>query len=178
MNRKLHMKRPIHFLILWGLLLSLLNCGKTDGPPGIGDAAANFHLNTLKHERFYLNQHKGKVVVLVFWATWCRSCKTQMVALQAPGTLPDPRDVTVAAVCTDPENLGDVKNIVNNLGISYPVLLDHGARLFNKFQLTAYPTTLIFGPNQRLRLVRVGYDRAIMNQVKLKVMDLLKGETK
>lgn len=172
------MKRSIYFLILSGLLLSLVCCGKAEGPPGIGDAAANFHLNTLGHERFYLNQHKSNVVVLVFWATWCRSCKTEMVALQSLANQPGWQDVTVAAVCTDPENLGDVKNIVKNLKISYPVLLDHGARLFKKFNLTAYPTTLILGPGQRLRFVRVGYDPAIMNQVKSKVMSLLKGETK
>lgn len=172
------MKRIVYFLILAGLLVSLINCGKTNDPPGAGKAVANFRLNTLGHERFYLNQHKGKVVVLVFWATWCRSCKTEMVELQSLKNRPGWRDVTLAAVCTDPENLGDVKSIVKNLKISYPVLLDHGAGLFNKFQLTAYPTTLVLDPHQRLRFIRVGYDPAVMKGIKSKVMGLLKGEVK
>jgi peroxiredoxin len=172
------MKPVLNFLILFSLVLLLTSCSKTDGPPGIGKTTANFRLNTLDHERFYLNQNKGKVVVLVFWATWCRACKTEMVVLQDFTTLPGWQDVTLAAVCTDPENLSDAKSIVQNLKISYPVLLDHDARLFQKFQLTAYPTTLIFDQQQRLSFIRVGYDPAIMNQIKSKVISLAKSELK
>jgi peroxiredoxin len=171
------MKPILNFLTCFGLVLSLINCGETAGPPGIGKTAANFQLNTLEHERFYLNQNKGKVVVLVFWATWCRACKTEMVVLQELTMLPGWQGVTVAAVCTDPENLGLVKNIVQNLKISYPVLLDPEARLFEKFQLTAYPTTLIFDRQQRLSLVRVGYDAVVMNQVKSKVLSLVRSDS-
>jgi len=171
------MKPILNFLTCFGLVLSLINCGETGRAPGIGKATANFQLNTLEHERFYLNQNKGKVVVLVFWATWCRACKTEMVVLQELTALPGWQEVTVAAVCTDPENPGLVKNIVQNLKISYPVLLDPEARLFEKFQLTAYPTTLIFDRQQRLSLVRVGYDAVVMNQVKSKVLSLVRSDS-
>lgn len=170
------MKPILHILILFILVLLPINCGKTDHPPTIGKTTPNFRLNTLHHERFYLNQNKGKVVVLVFWATWCRACKTEMMVLQNFTTLPRWRDVTVAAVCTDPENLNDAKNIVQNLKISYPVLLDHDARLFQKFQLPAHPTTLIIDREQRLSFIRVGYDPAIMNQIKSKVISLTRSE--
>jgi peroxiredoxin len=172
------MKPILNFFILFGLVFLTISCAKIDGPPGIGKTVTNFRLNTLGHERFYLNQHKGKVVVLVFWATWCRACKTQMVVLQTFTALPGWQDVIVAAVCTDPENLADVKSIVQNLKISYPVLLDPDARLFNKFQLTAYPTTLIIGPQGRLSFTRVGYDAAIMNQIKSKVISLAGRESR
>lgn len=171
--------RPIlNFLILLGLVLSLIRCGETDGPPGLGEKAANFRLNTLDHERFYLNQYKGNVVVLVFWATWCRACKTEMVVLQNFTAQPGWKDVIVAAVCTDPENLDDVKSIVQNLKITFPVLLDHEARLFEKFQLTAYPTTLIFDQQQRLSFVRVGYDPGIMKQIRSKALSLVRSDSK
>jgi peroxiredoxin len=170
--------RPILiFITCFGLVLWLINCGNTNESGGIGKKTANFRLDTLEHERFYLNQNKGKVVVLVFWATWCRACKTEMVALQELTTLPDWQEVTAAAVCTDPENLDLVKNIVQNLKISYPVLLDPEARLFEKFQLTAYPTTLIFDQQQRLSFVRVGYDAIVMNQVKSKVLSLVRSDS-
>ena len=171
------MRPVINFLILFCLILLLISCGKTGGPPVIGETAANFRLNTLDHERFYLNQNKGKVVVLIFWATWCRACKTEMVVLQNFTALPGWQDVTVAAVCTDPENLSDVKSIVRNLKISYPVLLDHNARLFQKFQLTLYPTTLIIDQRQRLSFIRVGYDPAIMNRIKSKVISLARSDS-
>jgi len=171
------MKPILSFLTCFALVLSLINCGSPDRPPGIGKKTANFQLNTLEHERFYLNQNKGKVVVLVFWATWCRACKTEMAILQDFIALPAWQEVTAAAVCTDPENLGQVKSIVQNLKISYPVLLDPGARLFQKFQLTAYPTTLIIDQRQRLNFIRVGCDPTIMNQIKSKVISLARSDS-
>jgi len=170
------MKPILIFITCCGLVLSLINCSNTNESGGIGKTAANFQLNTLDHDRFYLNQNKGKVVVLVFWATWCRACKSEMVVLQDFTTLPGWEEVTVAAVCTDPENLDLVKDIVQNLKISYPVLLDPEARLFKKFQLTAYPTTLIFDREQHLGFVRVGYDAIVMSQVKAKVLSLVRSE--
>lgn len=143
--------------------------GKVDARPRVPD----FRLNTIEHERFYLNQHNDKVVILVFWATWCRACKKEMLELQSFFKQPGLKDVTIAAICTDPENFAQVQNIVKHLGITYPILMDHGARLFKDFRLVALPTTLVVDQKQRLALSRVGWDGAVMNQVTTKVLSLL-----
>lgn len=162
---------PRFFLVL-GLILSITGCGKIDNAPRIGDTVSDFRLDTLTHERFYLNQHKNNVVVLLFWATWCRPCKTEMIELQTLTLRPGWKNVTVAAVCTDPENITDVENIVKHLELTYPILLDYESKLFDKFGLTAHPTTLIIDPHQRLSFLRVGYDSNIMAQINSKVVSL------
>ncbi len=162
---------PKLFLIL-GLILSVTHCGPKHNGLDIGDTVPNFRLDTLGHERFYLNQHKNKVVVLVFWATWCRPCKTEMVELQTLTKQPGWKNVTVAAVCTDPENTGDAKNIVRQLELTYPILMDHASQLYKKFGLTARPTTLIIDGHQRLSFFRVGYDSNIKAQINSKVISL------
>lgn len=162
---------PKLFLLAWVVIL-LTGCSKPDKRLSIGEAVANFRLDTITHERFYLNRHKGKVVVLVFWATWCRPCKTEMLELRSFARLPGWQDVIIAAVCTDPENSDQVKSIIKNLEITYPVLLDHESRLFRRFRLDALPTTLVIDRQQRLGFFRVGCDRVMMNQVKTKVISL------
>lgn len=162
------------------LLLSLVflvsglasGCNSSGNTPVSGKKLANFRLDTLDHERFYLNRQEGNVVVLVFWTTWCRVCKTEMVELQAMIRQKDFKNVTIAAVCCDPENLDDVKRIVKHLNISYPVLLDRNASLFKKYQLAAYPTTIIIDRQQRLSYVRTGYDSLVLNQIKAEIIRL------
>lgn len=160
------------FFLFTCLFISLMGCSKLEKRLIVGEKVTDFRSETTTHERFYLNQHKGKVVVLVFWATWCRPCKTEMLELLSFVKLPAWQDVFTAAVCTDPENIDHVKSIVKNLGITYPVLLDHEARLFRRFHLEALPATLVIDRQQRLGFFRVGYDRAMMNHLKAKVISL------
>lgn len=162
-------------LILCLSILWSAACGGT-GAADIGSVVKNFRLDTLEHDRFYLNRHKGKVVVLVFWATWCRACKTEMVELQAALKRPAWQDVVVAAVNTDPENLSDVKRIVQDLGITYPILLDRRAGLFNRFAQPALPVSIVIDTRQRLSFLRVGYDRALIDQLQTKILKLVNSE--
>ena len=166
-------KRPIlKFLFLLIPVLGIVTCSAPGDKLRPGQFMTNFQLDTLTHQRFYLNQQTGKPVVLVFWATWCRYCKTEMVELQPLTRLPGWQDVVIASVCTDPENLSDVKDIVSHLNITYPVLLDHNGQLFNKYGLTTLPTTLIIDQNQRLCSFKTGYDANILNLVKDTVANL------
>jgi len=153
----------------FAILLS--GCDKPAGKLRIGKKVADFRLDTIKHERFYLNQHKGKVVVLVFWATWCRPCKTQMLAMRSFAGQPGWQDVVTAFICTDPENFDQVSSIVKNLEITNPVLMDHEAGLFRRFCLVALPTTLIIDQKQRLVYFKTGYDPVMINQIKTKIMN-------
>jgi peroxiredoxin len=151
----------------------LTGCGKPAGKLRIGEKVADFRLDTIKHERFYLNQHKGKVVVLVFWATWCRPCKTQILEMRSFTGQPGWQDVVTALICTDPENFDQVKSIAENLEITYPVLMDHEAGLFRRFRLIALPTTLIIDQKQRLVYFKTGYDPVMINHIKTKIVNLL-----
>lgn len=167
------MKTILKLLVFTCAVMLLTGCGKPDAGLKIGNKVADFRLDTLKHERFYLNQQKGKVVVLVFWATWCRPCKTQIVEMLTLAGQPFWKDVVTALVCTDPGNLDQVKSIVKNLDITYPVLMDQGAKLYSRFHIPALPTTMIIDQKQRLVYFKMGYNRVMINHIKAKVINLL-----
>lgn len=45
---------------------------------GLGYPARNFTVNLLSGEDFTLNNQRGKVVLIYFWAYWCEPCKQEM----------------------------------------------------------------------------------------------------
>lgn len=161
-------------LLLAGCGIGLMSgCSDNGSLATPGKPAQDFRLETLAHDRFYLNQQQGKVTALVFWATWCSSCKQELVALQSlAGQLP-PEKLVIAAICTNPENLDTLKAIVQNLGLTYPVLLDQGAKVFQQYHLRAYPTTIIIDQAGIINVVRVGYSPVFMKQIKTTVESLL-----
>jgi peroxiredoxin len=151
----------------------LTSCGR-DGDTVIpGESAKDFRLDTLSHERFYLNQHKGKVVVLVFWTTWCSICKGELVELNSIKNVSENGDVVVASICSDPEDINAVKQIVESLKIEYPVLLDKGQTVTGRYMISAFPTTIIIDQKGVVSFTREGYNPAIASQLKTKISSLL-----
>jgi len=169
------MRLSLSGVILIFCLAALLGgCRKDNNPSArTGSETIDFRLDTLGHERFYLNQHRGKVVVLAFWETWCTACKSELVELKSLTAAPEYKGIVVAAVCNDPENIDDVKKITESLAIDYPVLLDKQAKVSKKLAISAVPTTLIIDQSGKISLTRQGYDAGIMRQIKKNIETLL-----
>jgi len=153
------------------VVLSGCRRNKEASSPDNGEAV-DFRLDTLNHGRFYLNQYRGKVVVLTFWSTWCTVCKKQMVEMKSYAA-PEYKNLVIAAVCNDPENIDDLKNVVKALDINYPVLLDKKAAIFNKLKMSAVPTTIVIDQSGKISLTRQGYDANIKNQIKTSIETIL-----
>jgi len=151
----------------------LCGCRKNKDASSTDNGAIDFRLDTLRHERFYLNQYRGKVVVLTFWSTWCTVCKSEMVELKSFAAAPEYKNLVIAAVCNDPENIDDVKTIIQALDINYPVLLDKKANVFKKLKMSAVPTTIVIDQSGKISLTRQGYDANIKKQIKTSVESLL-----
>src|SRR5881409_1138947 len=50
--------------------------------PVVGTPAADFTLTDLDGQTQSLRQYRGKIVLVNFWATWCKPCTTEMPAMQ------------------------------------------------------------------------------------------------
>ncbi len=108
-----------------------------------------------------LEAYRGKVVVLDFFTTWCTYCKQTLPDLQAiyEETGANQQDVVVLGVAnpaTDghPNNAdvsaGMVESFLDNMGVTYPTLLDETGDLSRAYQVTGYPTTVVIGPDGKL----------------------------
>ena len=98
-----------------------------------------------------LDQYKGKVIFLNFWATWCGPCRNEMPEIQklyeeyaAQGD--DAEVVILGAAAPDLGNEGSKESIISFMeenGYTYPVLLDENAEMFSWYQISAFPTTFM-----------------------------------
>ncbi len=154
---------------------ALLGCGppRESGAALPGEFAPEFRLASLGGPRFYLNAQRGGTVVLVFWTTTCSACKHEMVELKSLHDELGEGGLTVAAVCADPENMDAVRRVAEGLGLGYLVLLDGGGRVAERYSVRAFPTTIIVGPEGRIRFRREGHTSGVMRQIRDKVRGLL-----
>jgi len=85
---------------------------------------SNFSLQTLKGERFKFASVKGKVVVISFWASWCKPCIQELGFLKKLKKKLDNGFVVLAVSTDDPNTMASVRKIVRRKRLNMPILLD------------------------------------------------------
>lgn len=119
----------------------------------IGAAAPSFTLPTYRWEEFVLRPAPG-ATVLNFWATWCKPCRAEMEQLQAM-VESAPQPPRVIAV-----NLGEgsaaVRKWVEDLGLTFTVLLDAQFSAASLYGLRGLPTTYLLDSQLMLKRIYFG----------------------
>ncbi len=108
--------------------------------PVVGAPAPDFSLNNLAGSAVRLSDLKGQVVLVNFWATWCGPCRLEMPSIQQQYEALKDKGFTVLAVNLD-EPAEDVGRYTSALGLTFPVLLDPGAKVNDLYRVRGYPTT-------------------------------------
>ena len=95
-------------------------------PPVLPRPAPAFAVEMLEGGDRSLADLKGKIVLLDFWATWCKPCLETMPQLQKLYSANSNRgfDVLGVSIDDDKDRLKKIRRIVDKLGISYPISLD------------------------------------------------------
>ena len=84
--------------------------------------AADLTLRDLNGKRVRLQDHRGQIVVLNFWATWCAPCKREMPLLVATEREYGSRGVAfIGASLDDWKTRKNVPKFVNEYQVSFPV---------------------------------------------------------
>ncbi len=142
-------------LALFTLLLAAAGCqsqqtGKSS-PPTLEahtevTEAPDFALPTLDGNTFRLSDHRGKVVLLNFWATWCAPCRAEIPDFIKLQQEIGKDKLLIVGISLDEEGESVVRPFVEKMGINYPVVIDDGsvAKLYGG--VYAIPTTVIVDP--------------------------------
>ncbi|MBK7533902.1 MAG: TlpA family protein disulfide reductase [Myxococcales bacterium] len=99
---------------------------------------------------------KGKVVVVNFWATWCRPCQVEIPAFSRTYDKYKDQDVVFLGILSDDVDSQTLLNFTSEFELTYPVV-----RVTQEMQ-AAYgypnglPTTFIYGRNGQRRFQRAG----------------------
>ena len=76
-------------------------------------------------------------------------------------------------MCTDPQNLDDVNQIKQSLGIKLPILLDYNSEIAKIYKVREYPTTFIIDPTRKIRFMKTGYSPLIKEQIRIQIQNLM-----
>lgn len=95
-------------------------------------------LENLAGQEVSLEDYRGKIVFLNFWATWCQYCSQQMPDIQSIHEEMD--DVVVIAVNVN-ETKEEVEQYMEEGGYSFEVLLDKTGEVAQNYLVAGFPTT-------------------------------------
>ena len=91
-----------------------------------------------------LNNYRGKLVILNFWATWCAPCKKEMPSLDALYRNEDFKNLKVFAVNMEKPNVIKTKKFFTNLNIKkLEIFFDNNFNFVKEFKLKGVPTTVL-----------------------------------
>jgi peroxiredoxin len=109
--------------------------------PAVGTAAEDFRLVDLEGKQQSLSQYRGKVVLVNFWATWCKPCTTEMPAMQATYDKLREKGFVVLAV-NELEDEAKVREHIKQHGHTFPVLMDRDNKVANQFGVFGLPVSV------------------------------------
>ena len=122
-----------------------------------GQSAPGFTLGTLDGHRASVADHRDKLVVLNFWATWCQPCTLEMPSLEALWNRYRDRGLVVVGISVDrgaPKNL--IEPYVRNLKLTFPILLDPDSKTSDRWRVTALPSTFLVRPGGEVAGMAMG----------------------
>lgn len=134
-------------ILTMGLLVVSLGLVPIDGfsmgsrVPAVGTAAEDFRLADLDGKQQSLSQYRGKVVLVNFWATWCKPCTTEMPAMQTAYDQLRDKGFVVLAI-NELEDEPKVREHIRQYGHTFPVLLDRDNKVANQFGVFGLPVSV------------------------------------
>ena len=97
-----------------------------------------------KDQKININEYKGNLLILNFWATWCEPCIEEMPSLDNLQANPQLNNIKIFAINIGKENLDKVNKFFLDLNIkNFDPYFDPPTTLAKKFSLRGVPTSIL-----------------------------------
>ncbi|HEY5738599.1 MAG TPA: redoxin domain-containing protein [Gammaproteobacteria bacterium] len=121
-----------------------------DAPP-----APDFSLLDMDGTVFRLSDHRGRVLIVNFWATWCPPCREEMPAMQRAWEQLREEGMLMIGI-----NVGEDEDTIFQFTADYPVdfplLMDSDSAVTGRWPVRGLPTTYVVDPAGRLVYQAIG----------------------
>jgi len=144
---------------------SLVLAPKLETGAEIGNAAPDFTLQTIDGQSITLSKFRGKTVLLNFWVSSCAPCVTEMPNFQEVFDEQTNEELAIVAINCGETNQ-TVQNIVDDLGLTFHILLDPDGKVCTDYKRGS-PTTFLIDSNGVIRAIR---DEVFQNPEEIEIV--------
>jgi cytochrome c biogenesis protein CcmG/thiol:disulfide interchange protein DsbE len=117
--------------------------------PESGNRAPDFTVATFDSETFTLSEHRGEIVVINFWGSWCPPCRNEAPHLETVYQEYKDQGVTFIGI-THIDEVADSLAFIDEFGISYMNAPDQRSGVADKYAIRGVPETFVVGRDGRI----------------------------
>ncbi len=108
----------------------------------------NVFFNDVNSKVINLNEFRGKLIIVNFWATWCAPCREEMPSLDNLQAHKDLKNLKILPINVGQEKIEKSINFFNELNIkNLDLYYDDSINLAKKFTLRGLPTSILINKN-------------------------------
>jgi len=147
----------------------------------IGDMAPNFSLKTSENKYFSLEDHRGKIIMLQFTASWCSVCLKEMPFIEDEIWNKHKKndDFILLALAKDTDKrrqgMNEIELMRKKTAVTYPIESDWNSEIFNLFaeKKAGVTRNIIINKNGEIAFLTRLFDKDEFNEMKKIIEDLL-----
>ena len=122
----------------------------TIAAPVMAATAPDFALRSVAGVNDRLSEHRGEVVALLFWASWCGECRRELERFEKLRVTYAPAGLAVLSVSLD-EEPARTATMAAAARIGYPVLLDAGKKVSRTYEADRLPLIVLIDRTGTIR---------------------------
>ena len=166
------MTRAISRTFLLGAFL--LASFAASGADSLGKPAPDFTLKATTGKNLRLNEQRGDVVMLNFWATWCGPCRQEMPLLEKLNQKYKDLGFTLLGVNVEADT-SNMTRYLKDVPVTFPILSDGANSVAKLYGVDGMPSTVIIDRNGTVRFIhrgyKPGYEQKYDQEIKQLVME-------
>jgi cytochrome c biogenesis protein CcmG, thiol:disulfide interchange protein DsbE len=124
-----------------------------------------------------LSRHAGRVVIVDFWASWCKPCRQSIPWLNAMRARYGSQGLTIIGVNVDAER-HDADRFLRDVPIEFESVFDPNGDLASQFKVQGMPSSFVFDRTGKLVQTHLGFRDAKTAENEAALADLLRQPVK
>jgi len=137
--------------------------------------APRFNASTPEGTKIGIDDLKGKLVLLNFWATWCPPCILEMPTMEKLHQEFKEEGLEVVAM-NFMEGPKTINAFIKKRGFTFTVLMDRSGEISQRYGVHALPVTYLIGRQGNILVKSIGYKDWYKKEIRQFVSSLLKDE--